>query len=365
MNRPTTFLSVKTQFENAGDALINRELVRICSRFSDVFLDTSRCPPGFVASMRPENYAPSVDRARTASLFFKLALERFRRRPVYYFLIPGGYVGEKRGLQLASLIANTAVLAGMRLLGVRVCHVGVSYERLGPRHARILALRSRLMHCLLVRDAVSLGYAKSIGIRVDGQIPDLAFGAASYRGDTSGRNNVALSFRVDQAESQRSDAEALVRLLDEMLPKAAAFKFVAQVERDVAFMEELAMRDYPSGRPSSFLSTFSDADDALDAYSGCCHVVSNRLHALLFGMVTGCAPIPYIDETVNSKVVGIFEGLGIPCISTASSPEEVARRLIRAGDLTSPHILSIVSSQEQDLYRAFALVFGQDESEAA
>lgn len=365
MSRPASFLSMKTQFENAGDALINRELVRICSRFSDVVLDTSRCPPAFVASMRPEDYAPSVDSARTASLFFKLALERFRGRPVYYFLIPGGYVGEKRGLQLVSLIANTAVLAGMRLLGVRVCHVGVSYERLGPRHARILALRSRLMHRLLVRDAGSLAYAESIGIQVDGQIPDLAFGAASYRGDTSGSKDVALSFRVDQAESQRSNAESLVRLLDEMLPGATAFKFIAQVERDVAFMKELATRDYPSGRPSSFLATYSDADDALDAYAGCRHVISNRLHALLFGMVTGCEPIPYIDETVNSKVVGIFEGLGIPLIGTADRSEEVARSLSQASDLASPQILSIVSSQEQALYRALALVFCPDVSEAA
>ncbi|MCV7269131.1 polysaccharide pyruvyl transferase family protein [Mycolicibacterium doricum] len=364
MNRPTSFLSVKTQFENAGDALINRELVRICSRFSDVVVDTSRCPDAFLASMHLEEYSPHVKKARSASLFFTLVLQRVLRRPGYYFLIPGGYVGEKHGIQLLSLIANTAILAGMKLLGVRVCHVGVSYERLGSRHARILALRSRLMHCLLARDASSRAYAESLGIRIDGLIPDLAFGAVSYRCDISGNEGVALSFRVDQMDSQRSDAELLIRHLDEILPKSADFKFIAQVQRDAPFMHELAMRKYPSGRSSSFRATFSDADEALDAYAGCKYVLSNRLHVLLFGMIAGCEPIPCVDETVNRKVVGIFDLLGIRPVRSTDIPEGLGRSLSQAGNLGSVQISSIVASQERALHKAFSAVFCNNVSEA-
>ncbi|WP_167759473.1 polysaccharide pyruvyl transferase family protein [Mycobacterium sp. PS03-16] len=365
MNRPTSFLSVKTQFENAGDALINRELVRICSEFSRVILDTSRCPPSFIASMQLDKYSPHVRKTGSAPLFLRLALERFLRRPTYYFLIPGGYVGEKHGRQLLSLVANTAILAAMRLVGVRVCHVGVSFERLGSRHARILAFRSRLSYRLLARDANSLAYAESLGIRVDGLIPDLAFGAANYRSDISGNEGVALSFRVDQADSQRSDVEILIRHLDEVLPQSASFKFIAQVERDAPFLRELAKREYPSGRLSSFLATFSDVDKAFDAYAGCQYVLSNRLHALLFGMIAGCAPIPFVDETVNMKIIGIFDSLDIQPVRCGRLTEDLGPGSIEARNLASSRISSIVSSQEQALYEALEAVFCHNVMEAA
>ena len=46
-----TFFSPKTQFENVGDALINRELIRLASDNSSVVLDVSRCPLDFVEDL--------------------------------------------------------------------------------------------------------------------------------------------------------------------------------------------------------------------------------------------------------------------------------------------------------------------------
>jgi polysaccharide pyruvyl transferase WcaK-like protein len=352
-HRPRAFFSLKTQFENAGDALINRELLRLCAQRADVYLDLTRCPTEFVDSLGVNRFLPNAHLLGTFRLFAVMILSRVLGRDAYYFVSPGGYVGEKRGMAAVAALLNTVVLGCFSAIGVRVCHVGVSFERLGPFHRRILTLRARFMSRTVVRDEDSAVYARELGIRVDEVAPDLAFGAASYRPLQRPGSGIALSFRVDQLESQRADCVRLVRMMDDQLPPGVEFRFIAQVERDARFLRELSSEVASSRRPVSFHSVHRHVDSALDAYLGCQFVVSNRLHALLFGLLSGAIPVPTIHSEVNGKVVGLFNSIGI---SVATFDSGLPRAMTES-DVLRGEIGDLVRGQLRALESAISNVF--------
>lgn len=354
--RPWVFFSLKTQFENAGDALINRELIRLCARHAQIFLDISRCPEDFAKSLDIRRYVPDLRELGSAALFLKIFSGRLRRREIYYFVSPGGYVGEKSGAEAIKLLMNTCLLGFMYLIGVKICHVGVSYERIGKLHARTLAFRSRIMHKVLVRDESSSKYAEGLGITVHGIAPDLAFGSAEYRVPTTG-TGLAMSFRVDQAQSQRLNFAEIVRKLDKTLPPSVEFRLVAQVERDIPFIKELGeiLASNPNRRVT-VLTTFDSVDSSMDAYRGCQYVLSNRLHALLFGMISGCHPVPVVDPNVNAKVIGLFSSIGIETHSVTSHVDTIVRALATDREHYEADA-AIVQSQLRLLTDAIASVF--------
>ncbi|UHQ18465.1 polysaccharide pyruvyl transferase family protein [Lysobacter sp. KIS68-7] len=323
----TAFLSMKTQFENAGDVLINRELIRLCAEWGDVVVDVTRCPPEFLRSLDLARHAPDVRQTTSVGLFGAMLKTRLRGQPAYYFLSPGGYFGERRGLSALALVANTAVIAAMRLVGVRVCHVGVSFERLGPFHKRMLQLRARLLHRLIVRDDASAAYAQDNGIRHAGVSPDLAFGAAAYARPGERGRHIAISFRSDQTPAQGDEVMRLVQALDAVLPVDEDFRLVAQVARDCPLMDNVAQSLRGSRRRVETMYVHGDVDAALAAYHGCRAVVSNRLHALLFGVLGGCTPVAVISDSVNAKIGGLWATLGLPVLSLEGEPGLVLEAL--------------------------------------
>ena len=42
------FFKIKTQYENLGDALINRELLKVIKGSGEVYIDASHVPDGFL-----------------------------------------------------------------------------------------------------------------------------------------------------------------------------------------------------------------------------------------------------------------------------------------------------------------------------
>lgn len=349
------FFSLKTQFENVGDALINRELIRLAAKYTMVHVDVSRCPEDFRNSLNLKKYAPTVEVLSTVRLFRRMIYARLHRKSVYYFLSPGGYVGTKPALSLLQATVNTIVLLLLRIMGVRICHVGVSFERLCPRHARLLNVRSRFMHRVLARDPHSAEYASSLGIRVDGTMPDLAFGAAEYRERRPPGNTVAVSFRVDQAAHQASKVVELVKRLDDAISEDIAFKFVAQVARDEQFMKKLSEATYKSGRRVELVTTFDDVDRAFEAFDGCRAVFSNRLHALLMGVMNGVVPVAVVDSDVNEKVLNLFNTFGWKTYSWGDALPD-----LDWDHLVSRQLACISDKQYHDLNLAFKNLFLRD-----
>lgn len=313
LSRKVAFFSLRTQFENVGDVLINRELIRLVAEHVPVFVDLSRCPPSFAEALNLAAY-PAIRRVSgTGALFARLLRSRIAGREIYYFLSPGGYFGDKKGRDLWSAWINSAVLWMLHLVGVKICHLGVSYERLGPAYQRLLKARSRLLSLHYVRDELSKHYAEQIGLRTQGIMPDLAFGTVMPNTQQEGeRKAIALTFRVDQYDDQAEQYLQLVRALDRLLPESVDFRLIVQVERDLDFMRLLENELLSSGRRKTNLKNVSsDVDACFQSYLDSTHVISNRLHGLLVGSISGCIPLAVVNFLYNKKVAGLFETEGL------------------------------------------------------
>lgn len=308
MARRQAFFSIKTQFDNVGDALINRELIRLVARHAETAVDLSRCPVEFrtTLGLMPSNNVKLV--RGTFRLFLSLLRARLTGGEVYYFLSPGGYSGEVSLPRLFSAWINTAILYGLNAIGVRVCHLGPSYERIGPTFLRILRARSKILHRHVVRDWASFSLLTELGVQVHGRMPDLAFGSVpSIPPATTKRQAIALSFRTDQYPDQKAQCEKIALHVDRIMPVTIPIKVVSQVGRDTPFAKRIYSRLLESGRPVTLLETSADILGCYNAYRDCRVVISNRLHALLIGSMSGASPIAIVDPDHNAKVIGLFE----------------------------------------------------------
>lgn len=332
--RPVSFFSLRTQFENVGDALINRELVRLVANESDVEIDLSRCPPAFSKNI----HIPNSHRVRRVSgpieLITQLVRYGLMGRERYFFLSPGGYVGDMRGWQYISGLLNTVLLLGLRILGVRICHVGVSYERIGRFQRSLLRLRNRLLYRHIVRDQTSLDYARSLGLRVDGKMPDLAFGAVGQLDlAAEPRRFIALSFRADQSTGLGDAIGRAVAELDRLVTAEIPFKIVCQVRRDRQFLRQL--KEIVTRRQVVFVDVHAEVDGCFAVYDDCKFIVSNRLHALLMGTIRGCKPIALLSSAVNTKIVSALSTVG------------VNDSVVELGELAGPQVFGIIESEPE------------------
>lgn len=307
------FCSIKTQFENVGDALIIRELILLIASRVPITVDLSRCPPEFRKTLdidgdgrvRVVTYGfPALMRAMFAA--------RFAGVECTYFLIPGGLGGEKRPKAVAVARVFNGILRAMRLVGIRACQVGVSYERLGPRHNALLRSRTRLMHKHMVRDTMTRDYATERGLRVDGVLPDMAFNLFRKQPRPAPeRRAIAFSFRTDKSAMQAAAVAEFIERTCRLAPKGTVFKFVSQVGRDDGFMRAIAEKMQLDGvGETQFVRCADDIDACQETYADCVTIYSNRLHALMLAISAGARPFALIDPAVDGKIEGIFADAG-------------------------------------------------------
>lgn len=331
--RPLATLSVVTQYENVGDAWINRELIRLVTARTDLEIDLSRVPKHFIDSLQLQG-ADSTRKDGILQLLLRHFAARFRGRCSYHFISPGANFGELQGKRLLRSWVFTGVVFLLWLIGVRVVLAGASYENLGPRHRRMLAFRSRWLYTHLVRDSSSAEYARANGIRVTGVIPDLSLATPGH--SVSPRKSqprvIAFSFRTDQSPEHFQQVKDGLLMLARTLGDSVEWRPTVQVERDLTGMKYLAqaLREVDS-KVSNPIVVAHDLKAAESAYAGCHYVLGNRLHALLLGANQCAIPWAWIDPWHNVKIRRIFSDLGLAdqvlSIGASDSAATLAERL--------------------------------------
>jgi polysaccharide pyruvyl transferase WcaK-like protein len=310
-SRPVAFMSVKTQFDNLGDVLINRELALALANRAETYIDFSRCPSSFRAAMNVEAHPNirSLVRLGSVRLLYTVISKRLSGRPCFYFLNPGGLGGkELTAKQSLTASAYNIVLLALKRIGVKNCIVGVSYDRLMKRNRWVTAVRHAAMHVVAVRDNLSVANLKRDGVRVDQVVPDLSFLSFSGKHIAPNRSAIAFSFRFD-----KSDADAIESFVLQTAEKhqARRLKFVAQVARDAKPMHAIAERVAATGLVVESVDGWASFDITNDAYHDTAVVYSNRLHALLMAAYVGATPIAVVAPHANEKIVGLFSDLGL------------------------------------------------------
>ncbi|MNM84547.1 Polysaccharide pyruvyl transferase [compost metagenome] len=207
---------------------------------------------------------------------------------------------------------STLLLLVFSLSRIKVCHVGVSYERLGKAHTALLRFRSRILFRHLTRDQESFNLAQSLSIRVHGTIPDFAFNIFP---DPEIKQSPApapapallLSFRTDQAKDQLNSAKALIDKLNDVYPENFLFNFYCQVERDRESTKTLhlhAKHNYK--RQINFTDIQGDIEASLRFFKHNTHAISNRLHVLLMAASAGVKINAATYESFNQKTSNLL-----------------------------------------------------------
>jgi polysaccharide pyruvyl transferase WcaK-like protein len=317
MKQSRAFFNIKTQFDNAGDALIIRELIRLASERAQVEVYLGRAPSSFRA-MLDVNKMPTATAHENGGFFsiiLAMLMARVKGEDVHYLLIPGGLNGERSLKQTLSGLISLLIFCLLKLARIKVSQVGISLERIGKRHAILLRLRSKLIYATAVRDRFSESYGKdTLKLNLTGRIPDLALNL--FRENPlvkqNGPGKIAFSFRTDKDPSAAEKIERLAMLVAQNTPSDVQLCFIAQVGRDLEFMSTLQSKvDKAYPNRSCVLDVSNSIYDAQTEYSSVSVLFSNRLHALLLGLKSGARPAAFINSALDIKIRGVFEDAGI------------------------------------------------------
>lgn len=203
----------------------------------------------------------------------------------------------------------------MRAIGVRILHLGVSYERLGPRHLKFLKWRAPILSRHVLRDSKSQAYITGLGLRSDGVMPDLAFTLfdkepAPEPNAKTGR--IGLCFRTEQTPEQLEEIKTFLRWAIPQLPEDTRFRLVVQVMRDGPGAEALARYlTQDLQREAEIVTCYDSLPECQKAYADCDMVIGNRLHGLLIGASENQHFLACVRGTENGKIRGLFDELGL------------------------------------------------------
>lgn len=312
MTTPQAFLYIESQFDNLGDALINRELLKLMAEHAEVTAGISCVPLSFQKMMGLDFLnSLKLDRTRGRSGFLLHILSKaLRGQRCYLFLSPGGWIGELDGrLNLRSWV-HTFLYYVLALCGVKICQVGISYEDLGFKLSLMLRSRSRAMHSHYVRDPLSRKIMTDMSVRIDGICPDLAFYAFDNKAPTN-PDAVTFSFRADQYSGQLDDIKQFVALFLDYYGVERPVYIVSQVKKDDRYNTELA--DWLAEKYGIHAQVDIGSEVIADTeafYRRSSIMVSNRLHSLLLAGSVGNAMIAAPITQHNKKIMALFEEIG-------------------------------------------------------
>lgn len=309
------YILLQTAFENVGDALINKQLIDIVSASTPLVIDVSRAPSEFLSSLALEsNPNVTIQRGGIVRLATNMLSAKFGGKRVAFLLMPGGNRGEKAWPKYVANRLYNQLLRLLSLLGVEILQVGVSYENLGPRYAKVIRERASLMKRLVVRDQLSKDYLTNLNIATHGILPDLAFNlefdfdrlldsSALAENDVS-----AFSFRTGKGFLSETQVRDFVAVAVTTLP-TRKFRFVSQVKSDRGLMQDLCEDLQKSGVDAEFADFSEDLSLYTATYSDCRVIFSNRLHALLLATASGVRPVAVLRAGADQKIRGVFDAI--------------------------------------------------------
>lgn len=314
MKKIFSYFYIETQWDNLGDALINRELIRLMGRHAHTTLGVAVVPENFKDMLGRDflkDYTLDTKSTRTKFLWNVLR-ERMKGNSCYVFLSPGGWIGELDGRLNLRSWGHTALYHMLSWAGVRICQMGVSYEDIGPKLGWQLRVRSPAMYRHYVRDVLSRKVMEERGVRIDGICPDLAFHAFGTEVKETNPDAVTFSFRAEQYAGQIDDIKRFIAMYFQACGTGQPVYFVTQVKKDEPVNRELA--DWVGKTYGIPVNVDDGSHDILateQLYKRSNVVVSNRLHSLLLAGSVGNAMVAAPIGSHNKKIRALFEDIGL------------------------------------------------------
>nr|WP_010133608.1 polysaccharide pyruvyl transferase family protein [Microbulbifer agarilyticus] len=312
------FISLRTQFPNLGDLLINRALLEELMANGDVYMDTTGVPKWYLEIMLSSLPCETLKKKTTLTYYlglFSSLWVKFTNRESLVFLVmkPGGYpattswrIGIRRVLQ-------GLALHSFRSLGIRIVRAPSSQKNSNGIFWLIDKFRLSSVDCSLIRDVNSEREMRRMGVSYLSS-DDLAiiFFALPQHSlfkrpflEHQAKEVVTISLRKPRRNGEQLAYSKLAALITRQGPEV---NFVSQVFYDDRINSEVACKN------GADILVYDGTLDSIDAitkqYQNSEFVISNRLHVLLLAFLNGAIPIAVVGED-DSKIEGCFHKLDL------------------------------------------------------
>ncbi|MFH4803750.1 polysaccharide pyruvyl transferase family protein [Vibrio diabolicus] len=293
------YYRAQTQYENYGDLVINRNLMKMLREHGDIIVDTAGVPESYLLSLELND----KEVFKGKSFLLKIIKDSLSKNDTVLFFTKPGHVSYENKLSSIIRQAITAlVYRVMYLCGVKICRFGGSVGNETGFARYIEIYKGKLYNKYIVRDSGSFKLAKDKGYQNLDLASDLAFNCECYFDENKNKDhkNIIASFR------KGIDISKLKPLVNK-LSSVYNVEGLIQVDRDSNFMSEL----FKNQSFEKYLST-SDSFESqiIESYSKNDIAISNRLHVLLLSASHGVVPFAYVNKD-NKKIIDIYNDLDL------------------------------------------------------
>lgn len=285
-----TFISISAQEDNLGDIEIRQVALDIIGRsgLPCEVLVGAMSPSYVEAYAFPRGCNAHVNNSRFALAFLKSLL--FERPNL--MLAPGPYVIPRKISGIFRSLALLLLVAAVRCRGGRVVSVGRALRGGGVWGVRLQQAQVKLSNYFVCRDHIS---SHTLGMAVQ-VAPDLAL---SRQAESKPGAIAAISVRGDHSLRLESVQSLVTRLRALDLEPV----FVTQVRRDDEQHASLAAATGCSVVEWGAKSHIEQLKLVREIYAESQIVITNRLHAAIFGLQHGAMPV-VLKRTDPDKLLG-------------------------------------------------------------
>lgn len=351
------FISLRTQFENLGDCIINWLLISELAKSRQVYVLHRGSPDWLRERLQSLEGCHNFDSAY-AWCRSLISAARSPSHCIVYHFKPGHYVSNNDLRGLTKSIALFGFTSVSKMAGWRFRRVGVSFS-MPSGMARLADVYTGRQHdCYGLRDRKSLQMAKDLGIAAV-YSPDLAFLLSSQEGSSeNGCTKFGISFRRRDWIQPKGDL--FKQFLDAVGNISQRCKLEPVAISQVAFDESLTKTLSQELRCCEIC--FEQSEDAVQNlfadYGECRFVISNRLHVLIFAWSQGAIPIPLADRNADHKVIDLFQSVGLGDLTLNTDAmqclEEHVAAVVDSIDMWRDRIKSVYREQQAAIRQLIA-----------
>jgi hypothetical protein len=297
--RRRVYMSVAAQSDNLGDIAIRQAAIDMVAGSQDrLVVFVGSMPDDYVSAF---TFPEGTELVRGSGTFMRKYLAAVLRRRAHLIFAPGPLQIRQgfRPAMKSSVNLGNVLLA--RISGGRVIALGRALRGRGwPTHF-IERLAIPAYSLFVARDDVSAGVID----RHLERAPDLAFLREADMSDRE-RSRLAISLRGDR----EVDVSLLRSLVEAATGAGLKTVFVTQVGRDDAKHRALATELSVEICGWDGTQHGAQIERVEEIYRTCRFVASDRLHALILGMVKGAHPIAFLhpgSDKLKSTLGGLVE----------------------------------------------------------
>lgn len=327
------------QYENIGDLILRRQLLRWVRPIGRLHIFIGHAPPGYAEGLA----LTDEDRIyRSFSAWYQAGLSSALRQPTSYLFKPGEIQLTLKGLKEHVAMLPLAWL--IRLRGGHVARVGAGSRNFAALPRLLMLPSISVAQRVWWRD---LATARYLGGSV---MPDLAFGEGddieSIDQSIATRDTLVVSMRGDRSDVPKNWIDG-VRLYSQR--SKLRVMAVTQVLRDASLARTLAQELDGDCVDWDGFNHHQKEIEINKVYRRAALVVSDRLHVLIAAYTHGAAPIA-LQTDRSDKIDRHFAAIdvrGVTSYCQDQSPEQIADILAKAASRRSSVLAALPGARAQ------------------